>query len=141
MKKEIREKIDCCNRIVIGLSGGADSVAMTHILLSEFGVEKLLCVHINHCIRGEEALRDENFVKDFCASFKIPLKVYTLDVPLIAKQQGLGVELCARNLRYECFNECCKENDLIATAHNLEDNAETMLLNYKTYFRCFKARN
>ncbi|MFI3206506.1 MAG: tRNA lysidine(34) synthetase TilS [Clostridia bacterium] len=129
MNNLVLEKLNEADKIIIGLSGGADSVALTHILYKLFTEKKIFCIHINHQIRGEEAMRDENFVREFCKTFGIDLAVKTFDVPKIAKEKNQGTEECARNIRYECFHSLCGENDVIATAHNQDDNAETVIFN------------
>ena len=117
------------DRVVVGLSGGADSVCLVS-LLDEFK-DKLgitLCaVHVNHCIRGEEAERDEQFVRSFCKEKNIPLTVFRRDIPRISAETGESTELAARRVRYECFNEC--QTDKIATAHSASDRIETLLFN------------
>lgn len=135
----IKKVIDTINKynlikngdsIVIGLSGGADSVCLT-LVLNELKKEynlKLKAVHINHKLRGEESDRDMNFCKEFCNELKIPLKVYEFDVEKLAKENKTGVEEFARNLRYKCFSENATDSK-IATAHNLDDVAETLILN------------
>lgn len=135
----IKKVIDTINKynlikngdsIVIGLSGGADSVCLT-LVLNELKKEynlKLKAVHINHKLRGEESDRDMNFCKEFCDRLEIPLKVYEFDVEKLARENKTGVEEFARNLRYKCFNENVTDGK-IATAHNLDDVAETMILN------------
>lgn len=117
-------------RIIVGLSGGADSVLLTHLLFEKYGAEKLHCAHVHHGIRGAEADRDEQFVRDFCAARQIPLTVFHKDIPALAAQSGEGVEACARRVRYACFESLLSgREDRIATAHNADDNAETLLLN------------
>lgn len=119
--------------VVCGLSGGADSVAMTHILLklSEKMKFRVCAAHLNHMIRGEEADRDELFVRDFCEKNKIPL--YTGRKPALsyALSKGMSIEEGARELRYKFFEEA-KERfsaQKIATAHNADDNLETIIFN------------
>ena len=129
MNDKVFARLEKAKKIVIGLSGGADSVAMTHILLSQFGAEKLFCVHINHKIRADEASRDADFVKEYCKKNAIKYEICEFDVPKIAKEKGLGTEECARKIRYECFESFCQNNDVIATAHNKDDNAETVIFN------------
>lgn len=115
--------------IAVGLSGGADSVSLLHILSSlkdEYGII-LKAVHINHNIRGQEALRDEDFVRSFCQKLGIELLVYSVDVPSLAKEKKLSVEECGRTIRYQCFEKAgC---DAVAVAHTLSDSIETMLFN------------
>lgn len=119
------------DKIVVGLSGGADSVCLTHALVSlrdSLSLE-VEAVHVNHGIRGEEALRDEKFCSDFCKSLGIKLTVFRFDIPLECKKTGESEEECGRRKRYECFKNTAGENAKIATAHNLNDSAETVLLN------------
>lgn len=116
--------------IVIGLSGGADSVFLTLILneiKDEFNL-KLKAVHINHQLRGDESERDMLFCKNLCKKLDIDFVCEKIDVKAQAKLRNKGIEEAAREIRYECFkNEC--ENGKIATAHNLDDLAETLIFN------------
>ncbi len=117
------------DRVVVGLSGGADSMCLVS-LLDEFKAElaiTLCAVHVNHCIRGEEADRDEQFVRKFCEEKNIPLTVFRKDIPRISRETGESTELAARRVRYECFNKCAAEK--IATAHSASDRIETLLFN------------
>jgi tRNA(Ile)-lysidine synthase len=117
--------------VVIGLSGGADSVALTHILLSlrESMSLNLIAAHVNHCIRGEEADRDERFVKDFCEKHSLELKTLRFDVPAEAEKTGESEEECGRRIRYEFFYSLADDNSVIATAHNFNDAVETFFIN------------
>ena len=117
--------------ILLGLSGGADSMALL-LFLKHYCKEQgktLFCVHVNHMMRGEEALRDEQFCRAFCKDHDIPLKVIAKDVPQLIRQTKCSAEEAARRLRYEAFAEAAEHFGVscIATAHNLDDNAETML--------------
>lgn len=116
-------------KIVVGFSGGADSTLLTYLLLQRYGADRLHPVHVNHGIRGEEADRDEAFVRSFCAFHNLPLTVLKKNVPALARKSGEGVEECARRIRYEAFAQLSGEDGSIATAHNADDNAETVLLN------------
>lgn len=115
--------------VAVGFSGGADSVCLVHILSSlkdDYGII-LKAIHVNHNIRGEEAKRDEAFVRDFCRNLGIDLEVYSIDVPSVAKERKLSLEECGRFVRYECFEKSgC---DCVAVAHTLSDSIETMLFN------------
>mgnify|MGYP002623652970 CR=1 FL=1 len=117
--------------VVVGLSGGADSVALTHILLSlkERYSLNLIAAHINHCIRGQEADRDEQFVRCFCEEHSVPLKTLRFDVPKEAEKTGESEEECGRRIRYEFFSSLAGEDGVIATAHNLNDAVETFFIN------------
>jgi len=115
-------------RVLIALSGGADSVALLHALKA-LGYD-LCAAHINHMIRGEEALRDEWFTVDLCRGLGVPLMIYKKNCPQYAMLNKLTLEEAARKLRYEAL-ENAKETfgaDKIATAHTENDNLETMLM-------------
>ncbi len=119
--------------VVVGLSGGADSVALLHILLSlkdELSLDQIVAVHVNHGLRGEEAERDSRFVADLCQQWNVPLHTFCVDVNTFAKEQKIGTEEAGRILRYRLFEEVRSscENAVIATAHTASDNAETVLL-------------
>ena len=120
------------DNVIIGLSGGADSVALTHLLhsISVKNNFRVIAIHINHGIRGNEAERDENFVRDFCKSLNIKLVVKKLDVLALSKKLKLGTEEAGRKVRYETFREvaCQNPNSKIATAHTLSDNVETLFM-------------
>ena len=123
--------LENCDRIVVGLSGGADSVCLLSVLNSlkaEYGFS-LIAAHINHGIRGAEAQRDEESCKRLCEKLNVPLEILHADIPKLSKQQGIGEEECGRIVRYDFFRSLAGEKGKIATAHNLNDNAETLLLN------------
>ncbi|MBO5333776.1 MAG: tRNA lysidine(34) synthetase TilS [Clostridia bacterium] len=114
----------------IGLSGGADSVCLAHILLNnkeKLGISKLKAIHIHHGIRGEEADRDLEFCRKFCEKNGMDFVFYKADIPAEAQKTGESIEECARRIRYSFFEDSgC---DVIATAHNLNDNIETFIFN------------
>lgn len=115
--------------VTVALSGGADSVALLHVLWSlkdELSIN-LKAAHLNHGIRGNEADRDEAFVKYLCDKFDIPLACEKVDIPALAKERGQGLELCAREVRYEFLSR--NSEGLIATAHTASDNIETLIFN------------
>lgn len=118
--------------VIIGLSGGADSVALAHFLYlrrQALGFT-LAAAHLNHGLRGEEAARDEAFVADLCRGWQIPLHIRHADVKKEIGQSGEGEEECGRRLRYAFFNQLAVEaypGALIATAHTLNDTMETIL--------------
>lgn len=120
------------SRILAGVSGGADSVALLcalHALSGELGFS-LCAAHLNHGIRGEEAARDESYTKELCAKLGVELYTETLDIPSLAKDQGKTLEQAARDERYAFFARACTHfgADLIAVAHHMEDQAESILL-------------
>lgn len=116
--------------VVVGVSGGADSMALLHVLLSlkdEYGIRLVAC-HVNHGIRGETADRDESFVRESCKSLGVELRVLKADIPALAAQKHLGIEECGRQVRYDFFNSV-EDGALVATAHTLSDRCETLLMN------------
>ena len=120
-------------KILVGLSGGADSTALVLSLCSlreKYGFE-VFALHVNHMIRGKEAERDEEFAKNLCAKLGIEFICERVDVPHLSQMSGESLELCARNARYEIFSKICLERSIthVATAHNKCDNAETVLFN------------
>lgn len=117
--------------IVVAVSGGADSMCLLHFFnkISSQKNLNIICAHVNHGIRGTEADRDEDFVLDFCKKNNIKTDFAHFNVPETAKKTGESEEQCGRRLRYEFFNSL-SENAKIATAHNLNDSAETFLFNF-----------
>jgi len=117
--------------VVVGFSGGADSVCLLHILNSfkDAFSYTIKAVHVNHGIRGEEAKSDEASAKEFCLRFDIPFFLVSVDCVSEAKKNKESVEECGRRIRYESFNSFCNEKSKIATAHNANDNAETIIFN------------
>lgn len=119
--------------VLLGVSGGADSTCLLYVLndLKEKFDLKLLVVHVNHGIRGEEADRDAMHVKKMCKKLNVPFRLKEIDVPSISKETGKSEEEAGRDARYAAFFEIAKEinADKIAVAHNLNDNSETILFN------------
>jgi tRNA(Ile)-lysidine synthase len=116
----------------IAVSGGADSVALLCLLLDlrkELGLV-LSVVHFNHRIRGPEALADERFVQALAERFELPFHSASADVPAYARKARLSLEAAARTLRYQYFHQLLTGGSVarIATAHTLDDQAETVLL-------------
>lgn len=117
------------NNITVALSGGADSMALLYALISlkdKLGIT-VTAAHLNHGIRGEEADRDEQFVKAQCEKLGIKCFCEYADIPKLSAEQGISTELCARNVRYEFLERV--STGLIATAHNADDNLETVIFN------------
>lgn len=129
IKKNIIEIAGNPKSICVAFSGGPDSVCLLHSLnniSAEIGFT-LSAVHVNHNIRDNEAKRDAAFCVDFCKRISVPIKVFDVNVPQDA-QKGESIELAARRLRYEIFENI--EVDYIATAHNADDSLETFLINF-----------
>lgn len=120
------------DNIVVGVSGGADSVCLLDILneLKEKYSLSITVVHINHNIRGQEADSDEDYVLSLANSYNLPVKVFSYPVEEMAKTEGIGTEEMGRRLRYNAFYEIAGENGKIAVAHNINDNCETMIMNF-----------
>ncbi len=115
--------------VVVALSGGADSAALLHSLKSlerELGISVSAC-HINHHLRGEESDSDMYYCVELCEKLSVPITVCDVDIPA-SQQKHESTEECARRLRYSCFADVSKGKKL-ATAHNSNDNTETLLLN------------
>lgn len=125
--------LDADAPILVGLSGGADSSALLLMLkaYSEQSGAKIYAAHLNHGIRGEEADRDEQFCKEFAGSLNIEFFSIKLDIPAIAKESGESIESAARRERYVFFNKIMLERSIpiLATAHNADDNLETVIFN------------
>ena len=116
--------------IVVGVSGGADSVALLLVLVA-LRQEKQLSlygVHINHGIR-QEAGEDAEYVRQLCEQLEVPFYLYEADVPAMAAAQGATEEEMGRNYRYQCFEEVMEREGAtrLAVAHHMDDQAETML--------------
>ena len=122
------------DKIVVGVSGGPDSICLVDLLNEikndgKINFELVVC-HINHMIR-EEAGEDEEFVRKYCEEKQIPFFVKHAKVEEIAKDMKIGTEEAGRKVRYDFFEEILEKNgaNKIATAHTKNDNAETVLMN------------
>jgi tRNA(Ile)-lysidine synthase len=115
--------------VIIGVSGGTDSVVLLHILNS-LGY-KCIVAHCNFHLRMEESDRDEEFVRNMAKVFKLPIYCIEFETIKYAKENGISIEMAARDLRYNWFNELVEKLDAqaIAVAHHADDNIETMLIN------------
>ena len=142
MKEKVLETIKKYNliekgdKLVLGVSGGPDSIAMLNILNDirndrnlhlEFDI---IVAHVNHMIR-EEAKDDESFVKEFCEKIDVPFYSKSIDVQKIANNNKIGTEEAGRNARYNFFDEILTKtnSNKIAIAHNKNDKVETMIMN------------
>ena len=131
---EEHEMIGSGETVILGLSGGADSLALL-LLLLEYQQKKtfsLHAVHVEHGIRGGESLADAGFVRQMCDRLQVSCEIVHVDAPKYAQTMGQSLEEAARNLRYQAFDEAAKkqetENIKIAVAHHMDDQAETVLL-------------
>lgn len=121
------------DRVVTGVSGGADSICLLFILLGlseEMGFT-IHAVHIHHGIRGADADADETFVRRICREKDVPLTVYREDVPAYAAGHGISEEEAGREVRRSAFEKTLRiqKGTKIALAHHMNDNAETVLWN------------
>ncbi|MBQ6539756.1 MAG: tRNA lysidine(34) synthetase TilS [Oscillospiraceae bacterium] len=119
--------------VLAAVSGGADSMCLLHVLVS-LGKERgfqVQAAHFNHMLRGREADRDERFVLEQCEKIGVPCHVGREDVLKYAKGSGMGTEEAGRKLRYDFFYRVSGETGAsrIATAHNGDDNCETVIMN------------
>ena len=132
--KFIKEKniVKSGDKILVGLSGGPDSVCMLNLLCSIRDEEKIeiAAAHINHMLRGEEADKDEEYSKKLCESLGVRFFSKRIDINKYALETGKSSELAGREARYDFFNEIINKINFnkIATAHNANDQAETILM-------------
>lgn len=120
--------------VLVALSGGADSVALLSALceLSKKHGFRVYAAHVNHCLRGDEAERDEAFAKTLAEDFGVTFFSKRADIRRLAAEEKISEELAGRRVRYEFFEELMAREDILctATAHHKGDNAETMLMNF-----------
>ncbi len=120
------------DKVIVGVSGGADSICLLFMLMElkeEYALE-ITAVHVNHCLRGTEALEDERYVEEVCRKNGICCMIYRKDIECIAKKRKQSTEEAGREVRRECFLDAAGKvgGAKIALAHHMEDNAETMIL-------------
>lgn len=125
--------LDHGDSIVVGLSGGPDSLCLLHVLLElkeALGL-KIYAAHLNHQFRGKDADEDALYVKEICKEWGIDAFIQVFNVTAYAKENGLSSEEAGREIRYRLFKEVANEvgANKIAVAHNMNDNAETVLMN------------
>lgn len=138
IKEEVLKTIETYNliekndKIVIGVSGGPDSICLLHVLYvlkEKLGIE-IVVAHVNHMLRDVADLETE-YVQKFCKKLGIECYVKKADILEISKTQKKGTEEVGRQVRYDFFDEVAKKtnSNKIATAHNSNDRAETVILN------------
>jgi tRNA(Ile)-lysidine synthase len=126
---EDNKLISHSDKILLAVSGGVDSMVMTHLFINlkiEIGI-----AHCNFNLRGTESDEDELFVKNFASSVKVPFYCERFDTTGYASKKGISIQMAARELRYRWFEEIRSENNFasVSVAHNLNDNIETFLIN------------
>lgn len=120
------------DKVLVALSGGPDSICLLDILLElkEILDIDIAVAHVNHLLRGQESDSDENFTKKLCEKINVKYYCKRVDINKISKEKNISHELAGREERYSFFSEICKNYgyNKIAIAHNLNDNAETVLM-------------
>ncbi len=117
------------DNIIVATSGGADSMMLLHFLKHSNYKIDITCAHVNHMIR-EEAINDMEYVRNICNNWDITCKVYTCNIKQLAAQRKISTEECGRLERYNFFISLLNGHGKIATAHNANDQAETMLMRF-----------
>ena len=139
MRKKVRKYIESWqmigrgDRVIAGISGGADSICLLFVLLElkeEMGFE-VAAVHVNHGLRGESAKRDEKYVREVCEKSGVRFFLFREDVGGYARSRRLSVEEAGREVRRSCMEKarCQWDGTCIALAHQQNDNAETVIFN------------
>jgi tRNA(Ile)-lysidine synthase len=121
------------DRILVGVSGGVDSVVLLHLLLEikkRFSLT-LAVAHVNYCLRGDDSDKDQKVVENVCKKNGIPVFVHKIKLKKELKNENESVQIKAREIRYRFYDEICLKEGYtkIAIAHNANDNAETVMLN------------
>ena len=131
VQNELKKVLKLEQRYVLAVSGGADSLALADAVLELYGElkERLLVCHVEHGIRGAEALADAELVHQFCVERGATFLCCHVDALAYAKEKGLSLEDAARRLRYEQLRLACQDfgAEAVVTAHQADDQAETVL--------------
>ena len=117
-------------RWLVGVSGGADSVALLHLLVHG-GLRQLVVCHLDHRLRGRASTEDARFVQRLAGSLGLPLELARVEVARLARERGESIETAARRARHEWFAACAKKHRCprVVLAHHADDQAETVLWN------------
>src|SRR5262249_10279605 len=122
------------DKVVLAVSGGADSTSMLHVFCSLreklWARGEIIVGHLNHKLRGTESDEDANFVRELCQKFGMPCVVESIDVRAVAESERENLEAAARRLRYDFLRRIAIDNGAakVATAHTMNDQAETLLM-------------
>jgi tRNA(Ile)-lysidine synthase len=138
--KQVRETIEreklltFGDTVVIGVSGGPDSLCLLHVLRTlspEFSLN-LIVAHLHHGLRGEEADADAEFVRQLAAEWNLPCEIGHADVPALARRHHLAIEETARRARYAFLGQVARQAHapVVAVAHNADDQTETVLMHF-----------
>ena len=116
--------------VVIGVSGGPDSICLMHLLCSLDKNLQLTCVYVDHNLRPDECLRESKLVESQCCRLKVDFVAVSVDVPAEVSATGESIEACGRRLRYAALEEVrrSKQADIIAVGHTADDQVEEVLL-------------
>lgn len=120
------------DRVIVALSGGPDSMSLLyalHVLKEEYNLT-LYAAHINHMLRGKDSDNDERASREFCERYNIEFFSKSIDIDKVSKEKNISHEMAGREVRYEFFHELLEKlsGNKIALAHNLNDQAETVLM-------------
>jgi len=128
--KELNGAAHSGEKIAVAVSGGRDSMCLLRFMLDNYDLSRLSVVHIEHGIRGEESVRDAKFVRDYCKKHSVEIEAFSVNVPKLAKEQGVSEETAARLYRKKVFASLIESGkaDLIALAHHELDQVETVLM-------------
>ena len=121
-------------RLIVGVSGGMDSMVLLHLVreLSREQPVRIVAAHLNHALRGRESERDEQFVREICSAWGVPVEVGREDVGALAHMRGLSIQVAAREARYAFFKEVLekRKGHHIVLGHHADDVAETVMLRF-----------
>ena len=128
---DLRSAPSVISRCLLAVSGGGDSMCLADMWLRAFGPDSFAMAHCNFNLRGEESDADEALVTEWAESNGVRLHKVSFDTVGYAEENGVSIEMAARDLRYGWFGQLCEEYGYaaVATAHHADDNAETMVLN------------
>ena len=140
MHKQFAQKIEDLRGLIgdsrsasflLAVSGGMDSMCMADLFLHTLGADSFALAHCNFSLRDEESDDDEALVRSWAEQNSVRLFVKRFDTAAYARENGVSIEMAARDLRYAWFAELCQEHgfDVLSVAHNANDNAETLMLN------------